>query len=344
MPSKVRPSARRSHWSRPQVGWPMQAGGPRPDLVGGQQLPAAEHLDLVEVDGRALVGDRELGQPVDLVAPQVDAHRHVAGRGEHVDDRAPHRQLAPVLDLVLAAVAGAHQPGHQLLGSTWSPVAHHDGLDLLDVRARGAAAAPAPGPPPPWARGPAAGAPQPPHGAQPPAHGLDAGADPLEGQRLPGREQLDLVVAQEGGQVVGQALGLGGGGHGHHDRASGCRPAGQAGDGEGPGRLGHRQHGVDGRPRTRPAPALRATGGVGRRGRSCGVGRARLPVVASLRTRRPATRTRRTRVGDRHPRRIDRRHRDRRSRPGERRMTPGRVRFRYGWRAVLNVGPWPDRR
>ena len=46
-----------------------------------------------------------VGQPVDLVAPQVDADRGVGGRREHVDDRAAPRELAAVLDQLLAAVA-----------------------------------------------------------------------------------------------------------------------------------------------------------------------------------------------------------------------------------------------
>ena len=49
------------------------------DVVGGQQLAAREDLDLGEVSRRALVVHAELGEAVDLVAPQVDAHR-AAGR------------------------------------------------------------------------------------------------------------------------------------------------------------------------------------------------------------------------------------------------------------------------
>ena len=88
-----------------------QLGGPLPDVVGGQQLPAGEQLDALDVVGRALVGDREAGEAVDLVAPQVDAHGGVGGGREHVDDRPPPGHLAPVLDLQLPPVAGLDQPG-----------------------------------------------------------------------------------------------------------------------------------------------------------------------------------------------------------------------------------------
>src|SRR3546814_13908800 len=62
--------------------------GSLPHLVGGQQLAAAEHPGALERVGGALVDDRELGEAVDLVAPQGDAHRAVGGGREHVDDRA----------------------------------------------------------------------------------------------------------------------------------------------------------------------------------------------------------------------------------------------------------------
>ncbi len=92
-----------------------QRGGPGPHRLGGKHLAASEELDLVEVRHRTLVAGVELGEPVHLVAPQVDAHRQLGRGGVHVDDPAPHRQLAPVLDLVLAPVAEGDEPGHQLL-------------------------------------------------------------------------------------------------------------------------------------------------------------------------------------------------------------------------------------
>jgi hypothetical protein len=108
---------------------------PGPDLVGGQHLPAREDLDAVDPLRRALVGHRELGEAVDLVAPQVDAHGAVGGRGEHVDDRAPAGHLAAVLDDVLAAVPGGHEPLHESDGVDDIAGVDDQGLDFLDVGA-----------------------------------------------------------------------------------------------------------------------------------------------------------------------------------------------------------------
>ena len=75
------------------------------------------------------------------------------------------------------------------------------------------------------------------------AHRLDGRADPLERQRLPGREHGDLVGGQELGQVVAEL-----GRHrrrrrGHHERPA-VRQRGQGGDGDRAGHLDHGQPGV----------------------------------------------------------------------------------------------------
>ena len=72
-------------------------------------------------------------QPVDLVAPEVDAHRVVVGRRVDVDDRAAHRDLAARLDLVLAPVAAGDERLDQLVAVDPPARAHDDRLDLLDV-------------------------------------------------------------------------------------------------------------------------------------------------------------------------------------------------------------------
>jgi hypothetical protein len=86
-------------------------------------------VGLGEVDGAALVADRELGEPVDLVAPQVDADGGVGGAGEHVDDGAASGHLAAVLDQFLAAVAVADECGQQVVGVERGAGPHGDGLD-----------------------------------------------------------------------------------------------------------------------------------------------------------------------------------------------------------------------
>ena len=211
MPSNIWPSASRSHCSRPHGSAAIEPLGPLAHLVGGQQLAAREHVDLVEVVGGALVADRELGEPVDLVAPQVDADRAVGGGREHVDDRAADRDLAAVLDLFLAPVAGADEPGHEVVAVPLLARRDDEGLDVVDVRAEPLHQRPDRGDDD---GGRAVRVAQPPDRAQPAAHGLDGRADPLERQRLPGREQLRRVGPEEGGEVVGQPLGVGGGGDG----------------------------------------------------------------------------------------------------------------------------------
>ena len=99
----------------PLLATPRLAGdepvGALAHLVGGQQLATREHHDALERVRRPLVADRELAETIDLVAPEVDAHGRVRGRREDVDDRAAHRDLAAMLDLILAAVARLHERG-----------------------------------------------------------------------------------------------------------------------------------------------------------------------------------------------------------------------------------------
>ena len=194
MPSNTSPSARRCHCSRPH-GWDAtrrsarsRTSGPAAAPGTGNQRPGRSSAV------RALVGHRELAQPLDLVAPQVDAHRDVGGGGEDVDDRAAHRELAPVLDLVLAPIALSpvarsarwSRPGRRAstTGSSVLDVGaetlHERPCGRHDHRQRLVAVA------------------QPPHRAQAPTHRLDRGADPLEGQRLPCREQLDASAGRNG--------------------------------------------------------------------------------------------------------------------------------------------------
>ena len=98
--------------------------------LAGQQLARREDAHFGEVVGAALIVDRELGQAIDLVAPQVDADRRVGGRREHVDDRAAPGDFAAVLDEVFAAVAEADQRVEQRVGVDDVVGADDDRLDL----------------------------------------------------------------------------------------------------------------------------------------------------------------------------------------------------------------------
>ena len=226
-----------------------QALGPLPDLRGGQQLPGREQADPLHLHGGALVGHGELGQPVDLVAPEVDAHRGVRGGGEHVHDGSTHRDLTPVLHLVLAAVAGQHQALHQLVQVHPVPGGHHDGLHVLHVGAQALDQGAGGGHHHPQRRVVGAQAPQHP---QPPAHGLDGGADAFERQGLPRRVVLDGLLGEEGQQVRGQALRVGHRGQRHHD-GSATGQVRQRGHRHRPGGLRNHQDG--GRPSEGPHQA-----------------------------------------------------------------------------------------
>ena len=215
----------------------QELAGAGPDLVGRQQLAHREDPRLGDLARRTLVGDREVREPVDLVAPQVDAHRMVGGGGIHVDDRAPHRDLAARLDLVLAPVPDRDEPRDELVAVDLRALAHDDGLDVLDVRAEPLHERPHRSDDRPGQV--LAAGPQPPDDAQPPAHRLGRGRHPFERQRLPRREELDRVVAEELAQVGGDPLGLDAGRHRDHDRSPG-RGAGERGGEQRAGRLRNR--------------------------------------------------------------------------------------------------------
>ena len=194
MPSNTWPSASRSHCSRPHRFVRSELGGALADRGGGEQLAGREDPRLVDVVGGALVGDRERRQPVDLVAPEVDADRVVVGGRVHVDDRAADGDLAPRLHLVLPPVAARDQRLDQLVAVDLPARPDDDRLDLLDV-----------GPEPlhqrphrrDHDRGRVLGMAEPPEHAEAPAHGLERRRHPLERQRLPRREQLDLAERGE---------------------------------------------------------------------------------------------------------------------------------------------------
>ena len=77
--------------------------------VLGRQLGGGRDLDRVGVAERALGERGEPAQRLDLDVEQVDAHRAVLGRREDVEQAAADRELAAVLDLVDALVAGGDE-------------------------------------------------------------------------------------------------------------------------------------------------------------------------------------------------------------------------------------------
>ena len=236
--------------------------GPSANLGRGAQLSATEQLDFDDVLGGALILHAELTEPVDLVAPEVDAHGDLCRRGEHVDDRAAHGDLSAVLDLVLPAVPEAHQFGDERFGVKLLPGPNDNGGGLLDMRtealqhrlhrnherSRSTRLRP-----------------QVPHRSKPTTHRLNAWADPLERQRLPRREDVDLVITKVRAHIVRDALGVSRRGRDDHDRAT-TGDSCQRGEDEGPGRLRHRQQRAP-RPEQIGQVAIAAQqGGKGRQG------------------------------------------------------------------------------
>ena len=217
-----------------------QLGGTGAHVVGRQQLAYREQPHLGEVAVRPLIGHRELREAVDLVTPEIDAHRMIRGGRVDVDDRAAHRELAARFHLVLAPVAHRDQPFHELVTIQARARPHHDRLDVLDVRTeplhqrtdrghdhRGEMFATCP---------------QAPHHPQAPAHRLRVGRHPFERERLPRREQLHRVVADVLAKVGRDPLGLCA--RGHRDEHRPARRCGRERRGEDRARgLGH-GHGV----------------------------------------------------------------------------------------------------
>ena len=73
------------------------------------ELGGGRDLDELGVAERALGERREPAQRLDLIAEQVDADGAVLGRREQVEQAAADRELAAVLDLVDALVAGGDE-------------------------------------------------------------------------------------------------------------------------------------------------------------------------------------------------------------------------------------------
>ena len=72
---------------------------------------------LTALDGlgqRSLVGDRERAELFDLVAEELDPHRVVGGRREHVEDAAAHRELAAAGDHVDTGIREVDEADREL--------------------------------------------------------------------------------------------------------------------------------------------------------------------------------------------------------------------------------------
>ena len=202
-------------------------------------LPSRKYLNLLPRLGGTLIGHRELGEAVNLIAPQIDADRAVGGRREHIHDGTPHREHAPVLHLHIAPVAPAGQVSGQL--AQINPIArcHPHWLGIAGIKHQSLKQGPHRGH---QNRRALLGVVELPDGLATPAHRLHSRADPLERQGLPRREQGDTAVEHRR-QVAGQALGVGSSGRGHHHWSAAVQ-LGDGGQHRSLARLGHGQRGV----------------------------------------------------------------------------------------------------
>ena len=231
----------RSHCSRPHGSRRDEPARPLSQLVARQQLAGGEDQRLGDVSHGALVVDAERRQPVDLVAPQVDAHGRVASRREHVDDRSPAGELTTVFDELLAAIAEVDEPAGQLVGIDDGAVAHLDRLGGESTGTEALQEGAHAGDDHSWSPLRLAKSPQDLEAA---THRLDRRAEPFERQRLPGGEHDHVVdMLDELGEVVGQLAGHRPRRRGDEQRAM-VGQAGKGGDGDRAGDLADRQPGA----------------------------------------------------------------------------------------------------
>ena len=191
MPSTAIPSAILPS-SSPSSGWRLgQRGGPGPHLVGQQQLAAGRRPQAVLGDlQRALVGDLEVADLLDVVAPELHPQRVLLGGREHVEDAAADRELAALLDQLDPGVRGGRQALDDLVQVGALPAAQGDGLQVaepLDLRLEHGADRRDDDRDRAGRRVVVARVGQPAQHREPPAHGVAARREPLVRQRLPGR-------------------------------------------------------------------------------------------------------------------------------------------------------------
>ena len=197
-------------------------GGPIANQWIGPDLASRERYEPGHDVFGALGGHREGPRLLELITPEVEPSRVVRLCREHIDDPAPHRELATCLDPIGTGVSevgqgtgkGVH--AHLVAGSQdqWCvrrraealnrapdaadhdcPIDHFQGVSRLGaVR-----------------------------------HGADVRRHMLERQRLPGRGEKHVV--EEQGDVVDQLLCIFLPGHDHEER--GLDLVGETGNGEG---------------------------------------------------------------------------------------------------------------
>ena len=84
-------------------------------VIGEQELAARRRPEPLHLVHRALVGDREAADLVDLVAEELHAQGVLLGRREDVDDATADGELATLLDQVDAGVRRTDEPAYDVL-------------------------------------------------------------------------------------------------------------------------------------------------------------------------------------------------------------------------------------
>ena len=185
-----------------------QVRGAAAHLLGDQQFAAGFGDDpFGGLVGGALVGDLEVGDLVDLVTEEVDAHRVLGGRREDVDDAAAHRELAAPLDQVDPLVGGGDQVGGQLVERVLGTLAQFDRAQVRQVGDLGLQHRTHRGDDD-LGNGPGVGALDPAQHGEAASDGVGTGAEAFVRQGLPGRVVGDLLVPDQRADGRRELLGL----------------------------------------------------------------------------------------------------------------------------------------
>lgn len=181
-----------------------------------------------------LVGDLEVADLLDVVAPELHAEGVLLGRREDVQDAAAHGELAALLDQLDPGVRRCRERVHDLAQIRALPAAQRDGLQVaepLDLRLEHGAHRRDDHADRAGLRVVLPGVREAAEHGETAAHGVRAGREPLVGQGLPGGELRHGVRRQQGPQRGREILRLPAGrGDGQH-RTPGV--PGQRGHGEG---------------------------------------------------------------------------------------------------------------
>ncbi|CAM5275515.1 hypothetical protein SGRIM128S_04483 [Streptomyces griseomycini] len=209
-----------------------------PYVLGEQQLTARRRPQAVLGDLQGpLVGDLEVADLLDVVAPELDPQRVFLGGREHVEDAAAHRELAALLDQLHARVRGGGERLDDLVQVGALPGPQGDGLQIaqpFDLRLEYGAHGRHDDGDRAGLGVVGAGVGQAAQHGQAAADGVAAGAEPLVRQRLPRRVLHDPLRRDQGAQRRGQVLRLAS--RRRHRQDGAARVPGQGGDREGAGR------------------------------------------------------------------------------------------------------------